>query len=289
VGDPKEAPDMTGPEPAAGSRSLVLLFRVALLGLAALAVGTAVFSGRVHDAGSAGSSARYVCPMHPDVTSASPGICPICRMDLERVGTSGDRPSAAAIDSTTYLNYDIMRKRGTGPDTPAPAWVEDDGSISAVVYDDELSGLSGDGVAFFYVPGSSGETAVHPVLTTVQPWDRSTSRVTFRVAADAGAPSAAGPPTPGEVGRVRLATRGSELPLIPYSALLEGAEGPYVLVSSPDGRVLTKRPIVVGKSFGGMVFVLSGLGPRERVLTRSAFFVDAERRLRRETMVEVKR
>jgi hypothetical protein len=288
VGDPKEAPDMTRPESAAGPRSLVTAFRVALLGLAALAAGSAVFSGRARDMASAESSSRYVCPMHPDVTSAVPGNCPICGMDLERVVASGDRPSAAAIDPSTYLNYDIMRKRGTGPDTPAPAWVEDDGSVTAVLYDDELSGLSADGAAFFYVPGSSVQMPVRPVLATVQPWDRSTSQVTFRVA-DAAAPSAGGPPKPGEVGRVRLATRGSELPLIPYSALLEGADGPYVLVASADGRALSKRPLVVGKSFGGMVFVLSGLGPRERVLTRSAFFVDAERKLRRETMVEVKR
>lgn len=30
----------------------------------------------------------YVCPMHPEVTSAQPGECPKCGMDLERKETS---------------------------------------------------------------------------------------------------------------------------------------------------------------------------------------------------------
>ena len=281
---------MTGTDGAAGSRSAVLAFRVFLLVLAGLAVGIALWSGRARDSASTDAASRYVCPMHPDVTSAAPGACPICGMDLERMTTTADRSLSPAIDPSTYLNYDIMRKRGTGPDTPAPAWVEDDGTITAILYDDELSGLSADGEAFFYEPGStSRQTPVRPVLATVQPWDSSTSRVTFRADAsgeDAG--STAWPP-PGTVGRVRLTTRGCELPLIPYSAPLDGADGPYVLVASADGRAMTKRSVQVGKAFGGMVFVLSGLGPRERVLTRSAFFVDAERRLRRETAVEVRR
>jgi hypothetical protein len=260
-----------------------------LLGLAALAVAVALLPGRSRDAGSAESAPRFVCPMHPDVTSAVPGACPICGMDLERVAASADR-SSATIDPSTYLNYDIMRKRGTGPDTPAPAWVEDDGSVSAILYDDELSGLSADSTASFFAAGARGpQTPLHPNLAAIQRWDRSTSRVGFRVDAAAVHAGAGEPPRPGQVGRVRLTARGSELPLIEYSALLEGSDGPYVMVASADGRTLSKRSVEVGKAFGGMVFVLSGLGPRERVLTRSAFFVDAERRLRRETVVEVKR
>lgn len=27
---------------------------------------------------------RYVCPMHPDVQSKKPGICPKCKMKLEK-------------------------------------------------------------------------------------------------------------------------------------------------------------------------------------------------------------
>ncbi len=33
-----------------------------------------------HDHGSA--SAAYVCPMHPEVTSDAPGLCPKCNMKL---------------------------------------------------------------------------------------------------------------------------------------------------------------------------------------------------------------
>jgi len=31
-------------------------------------------------------SAQYVCPMHPDVTSESPGRCPKCNMKLVKTG-----------------------------------------------------------------------------------------------------------------------------------------------------------------------------------------------------------
>jgi hypothetical protein len=33
-------------------------------------------------AGSSGQSATYACPMHPEVTSAQPGKCPKCGMNL---------------------------------------------------------------------------------------------------------------------------------------------------------------------------------------------------------------
>jgi hypothetical protein len=34
--------------------------------------------GHEHDA----AGATYVCPMHPEVTSTSPGVCPKCNMKL---------------------------------------------------------------------------------------------------------------------------------------------------------------------------------------------------------------
>jgi multidrug efflux pump subunit AcrA (membrane-fusion protein) len=86
---------------------------------------------------------------------------------------------------------------------------------------------------------------------------------------------------------VRLAARRLEVLVIPSSAILEAAEGPYVLVAATNGRTLTKRPIEIGRVLGGSAVVLSGLRLQERILVRSAFFVDAERRLRREAFVEL--
>jgi hypothetical protein len=39
-------------------------------------------SSTTMQAGSSGQSATYTCPMHPEVTSAQPGKCPKCGMNL---------------------------------------------------------------------------------------------------------------------------------------------------------------------------------------------------------------
>jgi hypothetical protein len=275
------------PQLPAGTRALVLGFRLALLGLAGGAAALALSISRSRDGAAGTSSARYACPMHPEVTAAGPGQCPICSMELERLKSSDDPAAAAAIDPSTYLHYDMARRRGTGPDAPAPAWVEADGVVTAVIYRDEIDGLvPGARASFFAARAPHAAIALRalPGAPDTEAEDGATARVRFRMDANTE-----GVPAAGEVGRVRLLDRGRELPVVAESAILHGAEGPYVLVASPDRRTLTPRPIQIGKIFGGMVFVLSGLGPRELVLTRSAFFVDAERRLHQRAAIEVKR
>jgi Heavy metal binding domain len=263
----------------AAPRSIVLVFRLLLLVLAAGALATAGLLGAVMDR-SAGSRAQYVCPMHPEVTSAEGGVCPVCRMELERIST-GDTTSAT-IRGSTYQAYDTVRSRGYGPDVRAPAWVEEDGVVTAILYTDELAprGLEQWG-AFFPSSAPAAGIEVRSTADAPESWDGSTSRVHFRVG-----PSAR-PVQPGEVGWLKLAVRQREAPVIPYSALLEDSKGPYVLVASADGHMLTKRSVEIGRVFGGMAAVLSGLKSSERVLFRSAFFLDAERRLRRESSLEV--
>jgi hypothetical protein len=89
---------------------------------------------------------------------------------------------------------------------------------------------------------------------------------------------AATPTRPGEVGWVTLNGKRRELMALPSSTLLEDADGPYVLVAS-QGWMLTKRRVEVGRVFGGLAFVISGLTTHDRVLLRDAFFHDAEQRL----------
>jgi len=65
------------------------------------------------------------------------------------------------------------------------------------------------------------------------------------------------------------------------SAVLQSPEGPYVLAWSGHGYTFVKRPIQIGETFlkEGLVVVLSGLEPHDRVIARDTFFVDADRRL----------
>ena len=57
-------------------------------------------------------------------------------------------------------------------------------------------------------------------------------------------------------------------------------EGPYVLAWA-GGRRFEKRPVRIGETFTkqGFAVILSGLRPHDRVVSRAAFFVDADRRL----------
>jgi hypothetical protein len=263
-------------DPKARVRKLVIALRVLLLAVSAgaLAAAVAVSLG----ARSAGNShVKYVCPMHPEVTSAEPGVCPICRMELEAVNVA----AASAVRGSTYQSYDIARSRAYGPDTRAPAWVDQDGTVMVMLYADELAPRGNEQRGTFFPSSSSTGVEVRTTSEAPVQWDRSTFRVRFQV--DSGAASL----RPGEVGWLKLATRQREAPVIPSAAVIEGADGPYVLVASSNGRLLTRRPVQVGRVFGGMTAVLSGLKPSERVLIRGAFFLDAERRLRREATIEV--
>jgi hypothetical protein len=217
--------------------------------------------------------------MHPEIVAPGPGLCPICRMELEAVGASA---RSSAVSRSTFQAYDYVRRRGLGQDLYAPAWVDDDGSVIATLYGDELAALTQDARwVFSPSPSPSMRIEVHPTSDLPNVWDRSTSRVRFRV--DAAAPA----PQPGEVGWLRVGVQRLEVLVVPDAAVLESGDGPYVLVASADGRSLTRRAVEIGRVLGGLAVVLSGLRIQERVLVRGAFFVDAERRLRREASIEL--
>ena len=261
-----------------GSRALVLALRLVMLLLAAGAAAGAFVIAREPDRRVGDDGVRYVCPMHPEVTADAPGECPICRMDLEPLGAASARP--AAVNPSAFQTYDFVRRRGFGQGVRAPAWVEDDGSVVAILYRDETEGLDRqDGGSF---SPSATPDALVPVRwqgLPPEPWDRSTARVRFRS-------DPAARPRPGDIGWVRLPAMRRDLEVVPRSAVLESVEGPFVLVSSPEAR-LTVRPVEIGRVLGDYAVVLSGLRLQDRVSVRSAFLLDAERRLRRESSLEM--
>ena len=63
----------------------LLAFGLLLIGAPVYSVGAFTAAQRKHSAHSNKPARfRYVCPMHEDVTSKSPGSCPKCKMKLVR-------------------------------------------------------------------------------------------------------------------------------------------------------------------------------------------------------------
>jgi hypothetical protein len=82
------------------SSTAVLAGRLVLVTIAASAsvVGFVVWREDARSPVGQGAPARWVCPMHPEVVSSSPGDCPICRMALvaRAAGASSSGAEAAS-------------------------------------------------------------------------------------------------------------------------------------------------------------------------------------------------
>ena len=285
MGDANGIPEVN-PGSVARTRSVVVAARILLLLLAAGAVLAAVemtARGRRGD----DASERYVCPMHAEVRSADPGECPICGMALVPARRGAGVPDQdlpniadlAAVENVRRHNIiDFVRKRSllsTTAELRGPAWVDDDGAISAVFYDDQIAALGADERGTFFATQTPQVSyRVRRAEDPVRPWGRSTSRIRFRF--DGGRRRA----EPGEVGWLWAAPRPRQVLTVPASAVLQSPEGPYVLVSV-GGLRFAKRRIEIGETFlrQGFAVVLSGLRANERVVARATFFIDADRRL----------
>ena len=83
--------------PPPGVRAMAI-FRWALLALMALAaVGSLYTVVAPHFGhGEAAHASRYYCPMHPQITSDTPGECPICHMALEPIPEGRQQGASAA-------------------------------------------------------------------------------------------------------------------------------------------------------------------------------------------------
>lgn len=268
--------------------------RILLLLLAAGAVTSAILIG-VRGRGGGAPSVTYVCPMHPDVRAASPGTCPVCSMALEPVARDPAASSAhsspaagmadtAAMDNVrTHQIIDFVRLRSLLFDTRdlrGPAWVENDGAITAVFYNDQIAAIAAGDTGSFSLTDSPQTTfSARRTADAAVPWDQSTSRIRFRQ--DAVSPAKKGARLQrGQVGWLELPHKSREVLAVPASAIVQSPEGPYVLAAvGPHG--FEKRPVEIGETFlkQGFAVVLSGLRVNERVVAKATFFLDADRRL----------
>jgi multidrug efflux pump subunit AcrA (membrane-fusion protein) len=226
---------------------------------------------------------RYRCPMHPDVDSSAPATCPICGMALVL-----DVAVHGAVPTTTAAPAPVVRvgRQSFSEAVRAPAWVDANGRVAAMVYRDDLVGLGPDVPAVLY-PASAPSRGVDLALTADPPtdWDGATVHVHFRVVAAPATPETRDTPQPpdtalrpGEHGLVVIAARPHELQVVPASAVLQAAEGPYVLALDPVHRRLVPRMIQTGRTHHGFTAVLSGLSDGDSVVATGAFLVDIDAR-----------
>jgi len=228
---------------------------------------------------------RYRCPMHPDVDSSAPATCPICGMALVL-----DVAVHGAALATTTAPAPVVRvgRQSFSEAVRAPAWVDANGRVAAMVYRDDVVGLGPDVPAVLY-PASAPSRGVDVALTADPPtdWDGATVHVHFRVVAAPDTPGPRDTPEtdtrapalrPGDHGLVVIAARPHELQVVPASAVLQAADGPYVLALDPVHRRLVPRTIQTGRTHHGFTAVLSGLSDGDSVVTTGAFLVDIDAR-----------
>ena len=188
--------------------------------------------------------------MHAEVRAANPGECPICRMALERIGfvpgavkpylEAAGTVDLRAIDNVKKHNIvDFVRRHSLLPvqsELRGPAWIEEDGTIAAVFYNDQIAAMAADEPATFRFDRRAGEgLRARRTTTRPSPGIRSTSRIRFR-----SAPGRPAPP-PGEP----AGSRWRRAPPGGHRRRVRGAqspEGPYVLAWSGHGYTFVKRP-----------------------------------------------
>lgn len=256
-----------------GSERIVIAGRVLLLSLAAGAtVWAFAFSGSA--AHTATASAAHA---HGHGAAAPP--LDMCIAGEEGREQHDEHQHHAAAHQAPATPHDpkvigAAERRVFTLETRAPAWVDGDGAVVAVLRKDELGGLSsGERAEFFRAASPAEGIAVRLAAAAPESWDEATARVRFRGEARASGLR------PYDVGWIKLAARSRELLVIPAGAVLYSPAGPYVLALDADGRTLGRRRVEIGSVSRGLAVVLAGLRDGEPIAIGSTFSLDAERRV----------
>jgi len=261
---------------------MMVAVRVLLLILGLSAVLVAVRA--VYEGGSRRTRGEpaYVCPMHPEVRQRAPGECPLCRMALVETSESRSdlRPPAGERVAIDVADLSVVERRPvTEPhEVTAPAWIDGPGGVTAAIHDDDLCALGEPGARASFV-ASGGRAHVEVRRADVRPTRRDASRSMVRYSLEAPASS----PQLGDVGVLIAPRKACEWLVVPSSAILESADGPYVLAAprivgaNPVyANDLTRRPVHVGGRFSNATVVLDGLHEAETVVAKNAYSIDAE-------------
>lgn len=240
---------------------LLLTGRLLLLVLAAVAVvGAFTWVGAPE---SGGATVRYRCPMHHEAVATAPGSCPICGMALV-ADEPGPTPSAADDVEATRLGR--AERRSIAETARVPAWADASGVV-AVLYRDDLIGLAaGDAATFYPATEPARGIEVRRTDAPAEDHDRATVAVRFEAGPDA--------PAAGAEGWLVVPARPRDLLVVPATAVLEAADGPYVVLRGPGG--FARRSVRTGRPYRGVVAVLDGLTAGDEVVVTGTFLVDAE-------------
>jgi len=278
------------------SSKLIVALRALLVGAAAAAVVGGFVVTRKSAPRPVAGGVAYTCPMHPAVTSATPGECPICRMALEpqaaaAAGRAGSAAGAAAEPPSLTLPRGIrlagfdsvsrVKQFESSFDMRAWAWAETR-DVGVALYPRDQAELLKPGEEGLFEPQSGPRgpnphgIKVHLVEQAPESWDAATALVRFRLDDHAGAELETK-----EVGSVKFATRLRNGLVVRESAVVQSPEGPYVLIASADRRTVTKRPVQVGTTLYGYADVVGGAHEDEYAVALHTFVLDTERRLGR--------
>jgi hypothetical protein len=276
--------------------ALVVAVRVLLVVLAAGAVVTAVVVSRRDRPAVV---RRYSCPMHSEVTASGPGDCPICGMALEDTGGASGGPMAVmpraapdsddavadndtlgiatlrgSTESIKLLRASVAKARHNAfrGELHTPAISEADGTVTAQLYRDELASLAPDELAEL-VPATAPDAPIRLRRDAIPPLIQGAlARIRFHVEPGASAS------TPAGAGWIKLANKVRAVLVVRSTAIINSPDGPYVLVFSADRGAITRRRVEIGKDYGGMTAIMSGLSDKDYVVMANTYSFDAERR-----------